>query len=391
MAIPRDKLFAKLCKTVEHRWDDTVVVPFGSYAMRTDTEASDIDCVCISSKLTRDAYFTEVKEWLAAQVPLVTDVVQVDAKVSLLQFKLAASVEVDMSFAKLPAGITDFYPDSALEGMDAESILSLSGARVARYFGKYGDSFREALKYTKSWATVRGIYNSRMGYLGGIHLSVMLGCCMPTTKISSKELVKIFFETYQDRKAWEFPLRLTEYYRKGPCQDLVWDPMSNTGHHKQPVCILTPVYPFTNIAANVTASTFARILWELKRAAATMNTPELMSPATKIIPQDPRGPIDKRVSKKNTQCIKMQSGPLIDSRIVGLIRLLESTEGIEIACPAKSEDTLYVALWFRNDCKRKRDDSTNMPKKTIDISGVVARWRQSIPEDLCIEVLSIKT
>jgi poly(A) polymerase Pap1 len=113
----------------------------------------------------------------------------------------------------------------------------------------------------KAWAISRGLYSAKFGFLGGIHLSVLL---VPICKSLAgagysptvSDIVTTFFHHYA-RLDWD--------------KQMVFDPFfhKNTKYHRsfrEPLCLLGWHAPSLNTAATASVPTVRTLIAELTRA-----------------------------------------------------------------------------------------------------------------------------
>lgn len=152
-------------------------------------------------------------------------------------------------------------------------MLKLKAARDVNYLKRSIPDlvqFRIAYLLIKTWAKDRGVYSSKFGYLGGVHLSVMLVriCKMLLHNgavVSIPDLVITFFNHYAhfDWKRY-----------------MVFDPLFHkklryTRTFKEPICLLGWHPPALNTAAAASVPTVKTITAELQRADRMLAQPEL--------------------------------------------------------------------------------------------------------------------
>lgn len=305
-----------------HSWE---LIPYGSYAMGLDTDTSDIDC-CFTTdcaKLTSDVFFTSLQSALrdrsiaaaaAAEAAVVAEgssggsvmhVVSskvIAAKSPLLNVVVAMPydaccvmqhVEFDVAFhnlAVVPSSAGNLsetttkqqnpplYSRSWHGVLCARELLRFATNDLSSTSGSFLFSFVHCVRFLKRWATARGVYNSKLGYFGGIHLTVMFlvaaasaqfdVCDAPLT-----QLLAHFFRFYSRHGEWRWPepVRIRPYYWKGPFEDVVFNPVANPSHRRHVMPVLTPVYPFTDIFFAATAGSMAAMQNELDRASSILN------------------------------------------------------------------------------------------------------------------------
>ena len=240
--------------------------------MGVSTIGSDIDCLCVTPRFVgREDFFTGLLKRLEDD-PDVTELLPVkDTRVPIIKFYFCG-VQIDLLFAslaiaKLPEHL-DLTLDEYLRSLDDESIFSVNGCRVADQTLKLipnVPNFRICLRAIKVWAKKRGVYNNSMGYLGGVHLALLVArVCQLYPNAAPSRLLSRFFTFYH---MWKWPnpivLRTVEY--GGALGSLVWNPQVNNGDKTHLMPILTPSYPCTNATHNVSKSTLFLMKNEFER------------------------------------------------------------------------------------------------------------------------------
>ena len=261
-----------------HKTAGAQIHTFGSYRLGVSTIGSDIDCLCIAaSSVEREEFFTGLVERLI-QEPHITDVLCVKAtRVPLIKFYFSG-VQIDLLFSrlaypKLPKKM-DFTADDILQNLDSESMLSLNGCRVADQTLKLVanlESFRICLRAVKIWGKQRGIYNNMMGYLGGVHLSILVArICQLYPNAAPSHLISRFFMLYSMWQ-WPKPILLRQIKYGGPLVANVWNPQKDGTAASSLMPILTPAYPSNNTTHNVSKSTLRLMSEEFQRGPRSVS------------------------------------------------------------------------------------------------------------------------
>lgn len=118
------------------------------------------------------------------------------------------------------------------------------------------EKFRLAFRCIKLFCLSRGIFSSRFGYLGGIHISVLLTRVAGDlgADASAVDLIKGFFRLYATYRWSEDTVSLLDvgsnYRRSG----------------REAMVILSPEKPVVNVAANASPITVNAVAYELGRA-----------------------------------------------------------------------------------------------------------------------------
>lgn len=307
------------------------LIPYGSYAMGLDTETSDIDCCFVTdrAKLICNDFFSSLQEafctygeYRAESNSFYSSCRVISSKVILSKSPLlnlavelideeegadqkgghqSYVVEFDLAFYNMAFdAVGSFSPKLysrswhgvlcarellrfATEEVRGGSTCSCSSSSTSSYSLLF--SFVHCIRFLKQWAIARGIYNSKLGYFGGIHLAVMFlaataemgdfsinssssSCFCSSSSLIQK--VAHFFRFYSRAGGWRWPspVRLSKYYWKGDHEDVVWNPVVNPSHRRHVMPVLTPVYPFTNIFFAATKGSMSAMQIEIERAAS---------------------------------------------------------------------------------------------------------------------------
>lgn len=87
-------------------------------------------------------------------------------------------IECNILFASLPYEVIDESLDILDEKyLNSETVMSLNGCRIIDMILKLVNNleqYRVALKLIKEWAKRRGINCNKMGYFGGINLTILM-------------------------------------------------------------------------------------------------------------------------------------------------------------------------------------------------------------------------
>ena len=120
--------------------------------------------------------------------------------------------------------------------------------------------FRLAHRFLRHWGLNRGVYASRFGYLGGIHITLLLAriCKLlvrDTDYVSASDVVRMFFHSYAEFD-WT--------------SEVVFDPSFHSPQPqyqrsaKEPLVILSLHNPITNIAQRASMNTAKTLSEELR-------------------------------------------------------------------------------------------------------------------------------
>ncbi|KAI5921673.1 hypothetical protein F4810DRAFT_328616 [Camillea tinctor] len=160
-----------------------VIVPVGSYGLGVWTPSSDIDCLCIGP-VSPKTFFALATQRLRKAAPRGVKLLRrVNANSGTMLELEVQDVKMDLQYCP-STFIAETWP-YAMKLPPTDPVFSLSTQTLAklkpvrdlyylrRTIPDYA-AFRIAYQLIKSWAKQRGIYAAKFGYLGGIHISILL-------------------------------------------------------------------------------------------------------------------------------------------------------------------------------------------------------------------------
>ncbi|EGT55592.1 hypothetical protein CAEBREN_22785 [Caenorhabditis brenneri] len=258
---------------------------FGSYRLGVHSSGADIDTLAVVPRhIDRSDFFTSFKEMLN-QDPNVTELHAVEeAFVPVMKLKYSG-VELDILFARLALREVpdnqELSDDQLLRNLDAESIRSLNGCRVAEQLLKLVPRQKEfctALRAIKVWAKNHGIYSNSMGFFGGISWAILIArACQLYPNASPSKLVHRMFFIFS---TWTWPHPVLLKFAAKDRNDipalckLVWDPEKKSSDKFHLMPIITPAFPEQNSTHNVTRSSSQIIkdeIWEALEICEQIN------------------------------------------------------------------------------------------------------------------------
>ncbi|KAF0731985.1 hypothetical protein Ae201684P_020729 [Aphanomyces euteiches] len=244
----------------------------GSYRMGINDPSSDIDTVAVAPwHVSQDDFFGSFVEMLRA-CPEVRSLAPVTNAFVPLVTLVYDNVAIDILFARLPLSSVlttqDIDSDYILSGVDAASMKSLNAPRVSTLvlcLVPRRSVFRTVLRAVRFWARSRGIYSSKLGYLGGVSWAILVAfvCQIYPTDDCGTVLTR-FFQVISEW-SWPQPVVLNVLY-DAELGFESWDPRSNIYDRTHIMPIITPAYPPMNSAVQVSHSTFTIMYEELWRA-----------------------------------------------------------------------------------------------------------------------------
>ncbi|WQF80047.1 Putative polymerase, nucleotidyl transferase domain, poly(A) polymerase, central [Colletotrichum destructivum] len=252
-----------------------MLVPVGSYGLGTWSKTSDIDCLCIGSISSRVFFILARQRLRKSGNPGVRLLRKVKAKTGTMLEVEILGVKCDLQYCQAPS-VVEQWPDILKRppsdpafSLPMQTLLKLKPARDLFYLQRSVPDlaqFRMSFQAIKTWAKARGIYAAKFGYLGGIHLSVMLVkvCKMLLHDggvVSTADIITTFFDHYSQLD-WQ--------------RDMVFDPFfhKNLRYHRTPreaMCLLGWHSPTLNTALTASVPTTKIISAELCQATAQLS------------------------------------------------------------------------------------------------------------------------
>jgi 2'-5' RNA ligase/endonuclease/exonuclease/phosphatase family metal-dependent hydrolase len=262
-----------------------ILEPVGSHMLSVDTAASDIDMLAVGNLGQRtffDLMRARIRAWAracaAARVPctLVLRRFVRDAAVPMLRLQVHG-VEVDLQYA--PAAmvaerwveVPNLSSEDSLFSLPAPTLRVLNAYRdsqriLALLSNERLPSFRLALRALKLFIAARGLSGAKFGFLGGIHLTLLLARVAlsdaPDDTFTASEMLSTFISRYAHFPFTEEIVAIEgvavgSTYRRTP---------------REALAILSVERPLINVAAGATVPNVAAIQEEFVRADALLHT-----------------------------------------------------------------------------------------------------------------------
>ncbi|KAF3481168.1 DUF455 domain-containing protein [Arthroderma uncinatum] len=245
-----------------------VLIPVGSYGLGTWNPNSDIDCLCIGAISSSTFFSLAIQRLRRASAHGIRISRKVKAATGTMLELQAGNIKLDLQYcpaakiaerwqeaAKLP-------PQDPIFDLSFYSLMKLQPFRDQEYLKRTIPDlhiFRLAHRCITLWAKSSGVYSSKFGLLGGIHITMMLSRLHQLLhedvgRVTAPELVSMFFRHYANfdwkNKIVDIPGKQSKYRRS----------------LREPMVILTVHTPTINVARAVTAPSLRTIVSALKRA-----------------------------------------------------------------------------------------------------------------------------
>ncbi|OXB76140.1 UNVERIFIED_CONTAM: hypothetical protein H355_005351 [Colinus virginianus] len=353
------------------------IFTFGSYRLGVHTKGADIDALCVAPRhVERSDFFQSFFEKLKHQEEIRNLRAVEDAYVPVVKFEFDG-IEIDLVFARLPVQTVsdnlDLRDDSCLRSLDIRCIRSLNGCRVTDeilHLVPNKENFQLTLRAIKLWAKRRGIYSNMLGFLGGVSWAMLVArTCQLHPNALASTLVNKFFLIFSK---WEWPNPvLLKQPEENNLNLPVWDPRVNPSDRYHVMPIITPAYPQQNSTYNVSTSTRAVVVEELKHGLTVTN--EILqgkSDWPKLFEQPHFFQKYKHyivlTASTFTEEHHLEWVGLVESKIRVLVGNLERNEFIDIAhvnpqsFPGNQghcKQSGYVSMWFLGIIFRKLESA----------------------------------
>ncbi|KAF3934553.1 hypothetical protein ABW19_dt0209031 [Dactylella cylindrospora] len=276
----------RACLQGADRLDATVInetfkfrmAPVGSYGLGTHDSNSDIDCLVvgnISSNLFWQVAKRRIKQWQAHSTTtesskLAIKIVRyVDAAIPMLILLIGDKVRIDLQYCTAGRIVEDWDKiptlpfNSPAFNLTVPTLKKLQAYRDMLFILQRVPNlatFRLAYRFIKLWASNKGIYSSKFGFIGGIHITLLLArvCMLLPPQATATQLLFTFFKQYSKWKWVSDTVTIPNTGRTLRYQRAARDKM----------VILTINTPAVNVAANATSHTVNTLAVELDQACA---------------------------------------------------------------------------------------------------------------------------
>ncbi|RAQ60017.1 poly(A) polymerase pla1 [Aspergillus flavus] len=247
------------------------VVPVGSYGFGVWNSSSDMDILVIGQVSPRTFFALMIAKLRRATDSDVVLLRKVKAASGIMLELEVRGVRVDLQYCAATR-VVESWPqalelpaDHSTFDLPMQSLLKLNSLRDMHYLQRTIPdlaSFRLAYRFIKIWAQRRGIYSSKLGYLGGIHITLLLAriCTLSFRQagtISAADIITTFFKHYAQFN-WEKQVVYDPSFYKSPPR--YFRPQ------REPLVILSQHQPKVNVARAASIPSTRTLVQEFQRA-----------------------------------------------------------------------------------------------------------------------------
>ncbi|KPM35573.1 hypothetical protein AK830_g10994 [Neonectria ditissima] len=253
-----------------------ILVPVGSYGLGIWTSSSDIDCLCIGSVRSKTFFAIALQRLRKAVSQGINIIRRVKANSGFMLELEVRGIKVDLQYC--PArSVAESWPavmkrpsTDSVFALPLQVLAKLKPARDLFYLRKSipdMGQYRIVHLLVKVWAKSRGIYAAKFGFLGGIHISVML---VPICKmlahngqsVTASDIIVTFFNHYATFD-WKTQMVFDPFFHKSTRYSRTF---------REPLCLLGWHAPSLNTAVNASVPTVNTIAAEFIRARNLLST-----------------------------------------------------------------------------------------------------------------------
>ncbi|KAL5356073.1 hypothetical protein BJX96DRAFT_142286 [Aspergillus floccosus] len=256
------------------------VVPVGSYGLGVWNSSSDIDLLVIG-QISPRIFFTLMVAKLRKAIHSEIKILRKVKAASGVMLELEArGVRVDLQYCAA-SRVVESWPQ-ALDLPDEDStfylpmrsLLKLNPLRDMHYLQRTIPdlaTFRSAYRFIKTWAQRRGVYSAKLGYLGGIHITLLLSriCKLSFQKVgplSAADMICTFFRYYAQFQWGRAIVYDPGFYKTAPRYFRT---------SREPIVILTQNTPKVNVARAASLPTSRTLEEEFKLMDRQLASPEI--------------------------------------------------------------------------------------------------------------------
>ncbi|KAK2780048.1 polynucleotide adenylyltransferase [Onygenales sp. PD_12] len=349
------------------------IFTYGSYRLGVYGPGSDIDTLVVGPKhVSIEDFFSDFPTVLEQMAP--KDAIEKltpvpDAFVPIIKIEFSG-ISIDLIYARLILHSVPLHLEmknkDLLRGLDEKEVRCVNGTRVTDEIldlVPQQKTFRIALRAIKLWAQRRAIYSNIVGFPGGVAWAMLVArVCQLYPQATGSVIVGKFFRI-MNQWNWPQPV-LLKPIEEGPLQMKVWNPKIYHGDRFHLMPIITPAYPSMCATHNVSMSTKAVILRELKRGGDIVDKIFLgqltwndLFTRHSFFTRDYKYYLSITSSSRGKDAQAVWSG-LVESKLRHLVGALDRKSSIEIAHPfPKGFERIHV-------CKNEQEIAEVMSGST---------------------------
>lgn len=202
---------------LDARIADIAILPLGSFALDTYFPDSDVDVLIVGS-LPPTAFFNIAMARLKGTGTNLRGLHYINALVPVIEVEIL-HIKFDVQYCQAPQILMSNkryaeslnLSDQMIAELPPSALRPLNTFRDTLYLIQTAsclDNFRAAHRFLSTFFRGRGLYSAKFGYLGGVHLSLMLNhvinMIQPTSveKVNTATLIRTFVEYYSQIQ-WE--------------------------------------------------------------------------------------------------------------------------------------------------------------------------------------------
>jgi len=248
-----------------------IVIPVGSYGFGVWTTSSDIDCLCIGPFSSRTFFALATQRLRKAASEGVRVLRRVRANSGTMLELEIQGIKMDLQYCPATSiaenwpQVLKLPPSDPIWSLPIQSLSKLKAIRDLDYLRRSIpdiSKFRTAYRFVRAWAKSRGIFSARFGFLGGVHISVLLvRVCKLLARdagsVSVPDILATFFSHYASFD-WKSGLVFDPFFHRHRLQ--------YTRTAREPLAILGFFPPALNTAHAASPPSVRTLAEEFKRA-----------------------------------------------------------------------------------------------------------------------------
>lgn len=279
-----------------------IVVPVGSYGLGVWTTSSDIDCLCIGPFSSQTFFALAAQRLRKAASEGVRVLRRVRANTGTMLELEIQGIKIDLQYCPATSIAENWPyalkapPSDPVWSLPIQTLSKLKAIRDLDYLRRSIPDiakFRTAYRFIRAWAQSRGIFSARFGFLGGVHLSILLvRVCKFLARdagspVSVPDILATFFSHYASFN-WRESLVFDPFFHRHRLQ--------YTRTAREPLAILGFFPPALNTAHAASAPSVRTLAEEFKRADALIRSADHDSTWAGFLRGNPSPPATTAIS-----------------------------------------------------------------------------------------------